>query len=510
MARSMLLRGSAALIPAIALGLPSLGKDKVAEIVPPAPAREFRGVWVATVDNIDWPSRPGIPTEQQKAELLAILDRASQLRLNAVLLQVRPACDALYASKLEPWSEYLTGQMGRAPEPAYDPLAFAVEEAHRRGLELHAWFNPYRARHPSAKSEISTDHISKTRPELVRTYGKHLWLDPGEPAVRQHSLDVVLDVVRRYDVDGVHIDDYFYPYKERNAAGEIIPFPDDASWDRYTQGGGKLNRDDWRRSNVDGFVEQLYARVKREKRWVKVGISPFGIWRPGYPPQIKGFDAYQELYGDARKWFKNAWVDYMSPQLYWRTEQTAQSYPVLLKWWSEQNPQGRHLWPGNFTSKVADGSRTSWSADDLLSQIRLTREQPTAGGNIHFSMRALMPGREGLGERLASESYAQPALVPPCPWLAGKAPGKPRAEVKEDTDGVRRLQWKPVGGEPVRWWYVQLRRGTAWTSQLLPAERLELPLALGDRVPDAAAVSTIDRAGNQGTPVVLSISHTAR
>jgi uncharacterized lipoprotein YddW (UPF0748 family) len=201
---------------------------------------------VASVANIDWPSKKNLSVPEQKSELLAILDRARELRLNAVMFQVRPACDALYASRIEPWSEYLTGTMGRAPEPFYDPLTFAIEEAHKRGLELHAWFNPYRARHFSAESPAPASHITKNRPQLVRAYGKYLWLDPGEKEVQDYSLSVVMDVVRRYDVDGIHFDDYFYPYKEKGPSGDDLDFPDGASWERFGAG-GKLSRDDWRR-----------------------------------------------------------------------------------------------------------------------------------------------------------------------------------------------------------------------------------------------------------------------
>src|SRR5579871_770045 len=220
---------------------------------PPLPNREFRAVWIATVANIDWPSRPGLPVEQQQEELLTILDMAAQLKLNAVILQVRPACDALYDSKLEPWSEYLTGTQGTPPSPYYDPLEFAVTEAHKRGLELHAWFNPYRARHIIAKSPLASGHIGKTHPELVKSYGGYLWLDPGERAVQDYSLRVILDVVHRYDIDGVHIDDYFYPYRVKDSRKQEVPFPDDASWQRYVTRGGKQNRDEWRRQNVDTF-----------------------------------------------------------------------------------------------------------------------------------------------------------------------------------------------------------------------------------------------------------------
>ena len=207
---------------------------------PPPVRREFRAAWVATVGNIDWPSRPGLDTWSQQAELLAILDKAVALNMNAIILQIRPATDALYDSKLEPWSEYLTGRQGRPPEPAWDPLAFAVSEAHKRGLELHAWFNPYRARNAKPLSDAARTHISKTQPSLVRQYGSYLGMDPGDPAVRRRTVQVVTDVVRRYDIDGVHIDDYFYPYRENDASGRPIDFPDSGTYARYRKGGGTL------------------------------------------------------------------------------------------------------------------------------------------------------------------------------------------------------------------------------------------------------------------------------
>lgn len=236
--------------PVIFVSMTLFGASGVAPLAPPEPMREFRGAWIATVANIDWPSKPGLPVAQQKAELIALLDRAAQLHFNAIIFQVRPACDAMYASSLEPWSEYLTGTQGQAPEPFYDPLAFAIEEAHKRGLELHAWFNPYRARHLKAKSPVAPNHISQTHPEWVRKYGGQLWLDPGEPGVREHILRVVLDVVNRYDVDGVQFDDYFYPTPEKDADGHEIDFPDEASWKKYGEATG-LSRDDWRRENVN-------------------------------------------------------------------------------------------------------------------------------------------------------------------------------------------------------------------------------------------------------------------
>ena len=219
--------------------------DQPVSVAPPPP-REFRGAWIATVANIDWPSKPGLSTADQKIEFLNLLDRAAQLKFNAVFFQVRTVCDAFYASPTEPWSEYLTGRQGQAPFPFYDPLAFAIAEAHKRGLELHAWFNPFRAGHPESKSPPASNHITRTHPEFVWHYGSQTWLDPGEPAAQARALAVVLDVVKRYDVDGIVLDDYFYPYPETNSAGKTMDFPDTASWQKYGATSG-LNRDDWRR-----------------------------------------------------------------------------------------------------------------------------------------------------------------------------------------------------------------------------------------------------------------------
>ena len=321
--------------------------SKAALSEPPALPREFRGVWVATVGNMDWPSRAGLPVEQQKAELIHILETARRLKLNAVVFQVRPAGDAFYSSALEPWSEFLTGEMGRPPVPLYDPLEFAITEAHRRGLELHAWFNPYRARYGNARSVAAPSAHQPARvPASSSVTARSSGWTPANPKSGAHALTVITDVVRRYDVDGIHIDDYFYPYQERTTSGRLIPFPDDASWNRYRRSGGDLSRDDWRRRNVDLFVEQLYGRVKAIKPEVKVGISPFGIWRPGYPKSVSGLDAFTEIYADARKWLREGWVDYFVPQLYWRISAPAQSYPELLRWWVEQNEKGRHIWAG--------------------------------------------------------------------------------------------------------------------------------------------------------------------
>ncbi len=479
--------------------------------VVPAVSREFRGVWVATVENIDWPSKRGLPTDKQKAELVAIMDKAAQLHLNAVVFQVRPTCDALYDSQLEPWSEYLTGTQGQAPEPYYDPLAFAIDEAHKRGMELHAWINPYRARHPSSKS-TAPNHISKTQPGIVRKYGTHLWLDPGEPDTQEWSRSVIMDIVKRYDVDGIHVDDYFYPYRENDKNKKEIPFPDDASYKKYTTGGGTLGRDDWRRENVNQFIQKVYSSVKAEKPWVKVGISPFGIYRPGQPAQIKGFDAYQEIYCDSQKWLREGWCDYLAPQLYWPIAQTPQSYPVLLKWWTEQNVKGRHIWAGNYTSRVADGGTKSYSVDEVVNQVQATRSQLGATGNVHFSMEVLLHDRKGLDERLMQTVYQSPALIPASPWLSNKQPGQPLTLIQIDpnTNDVK-LAWSAPQSDTPAQWVVQTRQAGTWKTQILPGKQGGLTInSAGNALNvDMVALSLVDRYGNQGKPFVFELKPTA-
>ena len=472
---------------------------------PPEIAREFRAVWVATVSNIDWPSKAGLSTWQQQAELVAILDKAAALNMNAIVLQVRPAADALYSSALEPWSEYLSGEMGRPPEPWYDPLQFAIDEAHKRGLELHAWFNPYRARHPSAKSQTASTHISNTRPDLVRAYGNYLWLDPGDSAVRRLTTDVIMDVVRRYDVDGIHIDDYFYPYKEKDSRGNVLDFPDSDTWKRYLASGGALSRNDWRRNNVDTFVRDLYSSIKSAKPYVKFGISPFGIWRPGFPDQIKGFDSYAELYGDSRKWLNEGWVDYFTPQLYWAVSRPDQSYPVLLRWWISQNTKGRNIWPGNYTAKVGESGPNSWKAQEILDQISATRMEQGASGNVHFSARVLMLDRDSIDEKLVGGPYAGPALVPASPWLDSIAPRSPRAVLRRDlATGAVAVDLVPQGPKKTWRWVLRYRTGTEWTTLLLPGTQLTHMFAGGrnSAAPDEVAVSAVDRIGNESVIVI--------
>ncbi|HEY7233083.1 MAG TPA: family 10 glycosylhydrolase [Gemmatimonadaceae bacterium] len=516
-----------------------------AQPTPPPIAREFRAAWITPVEGGDWPSRPGLSIEEQKAELSDVLDRAKAVGLNAVLLHVRTGADALYPTKRAPWSRYL---IGRAPASlgeyaGYDPLALAVAEAHARGLQLHVWFNPFRAMPPDDLGKPAAGHVTITHPEWVRRYGKSTWIDPGIPAARRAVLDAILEVVDRYDVDGVHLDDYFYPYVEQATVTRIIKhgkhrrritrrvtlrFPDDASWKRYGRAGGWTDRGAWRRANIDDFVRTLYTGVKARKRWVVVGISPFGIWRPGHPEGVTGLDAYREIFADARRWLREGWVDYLAPQLYWPLDNDQQRFTKLDAWWRGENVLGRHLWPGLFTMRV--GSRDDpWPADEIAEEVDTLRAARRGTGeslgHIHFRMRTLSARLGGetttFGDALHTEVYAQPALPPASPWLGAARPAKPLLGAADDTgqddangDGpdlasASRALFVAAPGDsvPVRWWLVQsLGMDQRWTERLVPANGQ--PLAVLSNETGGAqwiAVTPISRTGIAGTPAVWQV-----
>ena len=480
--------------------------------LPPAAPREFRAAWVSTVANIDWPSRQNLKAPQQQAEAIAILDRAKAMNLNAIVLQVRPSADAIYASPIEPWSEYLTGAQGQAPQPWYDPLKFWVTEAHARGLELHAWFNPYRARHDGARSPAAPNHITRSNPSAVKRYGKFMWMDPGEESASKQTLDVVLDVVRRYDIDGVHIDDYFYPYPIEATAAVAgneaalegkpgvkaeLDFPDTPAWERYLARGGKLDRASWRRQNVNELIKDMYEGIHREKSWVRFGISPFGLGRPDRrPPGIVGFSQYDKLYADAELWLQKGWLDYFTPQLYWARSQSAQAYDVLLDYWIGQNTQGRHLWPGLFTSRIGAPTK-DYPPQEIVDQIESTRARPQAGGHVHFSMVALMQNRKGITDQLSSGSYATPALVPATPWLGNAKPGLPRVKAVRTGKGV---DLKLTAGKANALYTIWARHGDEWRFNVVPASKVDWKVADDAQLgaPDAVFVGAVDRLGIEG------------
>ncbi|HEY9229315.1 MAG TPA: family 10 glycosylhydrolase, partial [Gemmatimonadaceae bacterium] len=339
-------------------------------------------------------------------------------------------------------------------------------------------------------------HVSRSNPSLVRSYDQYLWMDPGDPEVRRRSVRVIVDVAKRYDVDGVHIDDYFYPYPVNNSAGRRVEFPDSVTYARYVKAGGKLAKDDWRRENVDKLVEALYKGVHEVKPWVKVGISPFGIWRPGNPPQVSGFDAFAELYADARKWMQRGWADYMAPQLYWPISRPQQSFPVLLDWWLKENTKKRHVWPGLATYRILDSSAARHiSAQEIVDEIDSTRVRPGSQGHIHFSMTVLMKNPDSLFEKLSAR-YAESALVPASPWLGATPPGKPIVSLGHSAaTGEPFISLAPAKGGTAWLWVVRTRVGGAWSHQVLPG------WLRVHRLPDdvqMASVTAISRTGIEG------------
>lgn len=461
----------------------------------PDPPREFRGAWVATVANIDWPSRPGLDPAVQRSEAESILDRLAELNMNAVVLQVRPHCDALYASELEPWSAYLTGLEGRPPEPLYDPLAFWIEEAHARGLQLHAWFNPYRAAHPGRPGPPAESSVLVERPEMCVALGDggYRWLDPARADVQRHSLEVILDVVRRYDVDGVHFDDYFYPYP---SYADGADFPDGETWEAYRAGGGRLSRGDWRRDAVDRFVRRVGREVHRVDPEVLVSVSPFGIWRPGEPDGIAGFDAHDELYADARRWLRRGWVDALVPQLYWPIAQVPQSFPVLLGWWERQNPMGRHVWAGTSIARMQDDDGPA----ELVGQIMVTRGMtPRSPGTCLFSARWLLQEGETLGEALEEGPFARAALPPESGWLESSTPRRPRLEASD----ASAVTFQPGEGEaaPLAW-LLDVEIDGSWQQSVLTGR--EAQAALSGRA-TRVALRAVSRAGVVGRAAWLKL-----
>lgn len=444
---------------------------------PPSVAREFRAAWIATVHNIDWPSSMGLPATAQQAELRAMLDKLAALKINAVIFQVRPQCDALYQSAHEPWSRWLTGTMGKSP--GYDPLAFCLREAHARGIEVHAWFNPFRAMcHVSHGA--STNHVSQVSPTITKRYGSMLWCDPAEPETRRRALTAILDVVKRYDIDGVHLDDYFYPYPE----GKKV-FPD-----------GKSPAQ--RRAIIDEFIRGLYRSVKQEKPWVRVGISPFGIWRPGVPAGIEaGLDSYEQLACDSRMWLAKGWLDYLAPQLYWRIEPRKQSFPALLTWWRQQGP--RPVWPGIATARIASDEDRGRPASEIINQIALSRKIGAfRDGHLHWSAKALVTNRGGIADQLAN-TYLQHAIMPPMPWLNRNIPQIPQAAAKIDGKFTR-VYWKPENG--IRKYAIQTRSGSTWKTV-----RISYAVSHSTLVPKAEtiAITAIDSFGNSSVPRVLTL-----
>lgn len=453
--------------------------------------REFRGAWIATVANINWPSKKHLTVAQQKEEAIYLLDLLEKHNFNAVIFQARPSADAFYQSKHEPWSYFLTGETGIAPVPFYDPLQFWIEEAHKRGMELHVWINPYRAHHSNG-GKVSPCSIVKKMPEnIVRLKNGMYWFDPSHKATQDHISKVIKDLVKRYDVDAVHFDDYFYPYSSYNQGAD---FPDHTSWNTYKSKGGTLSKSDWRRAHVNAIVKRIHTEIKTVKPWVKFGISPFGIWKPGYPEGVVGLNQYEELYADAKLWLNEGWVDYFAPQLYWPMESKRQNFTDLLRWWASENTHNRHLWPGLNTVEVKSTNR----AQEIRNQINAANKMLTQSpGVIHWSIAGLTQNPTLL-QQLKNDQYKEKALVPLSPWIKANKLEKPILSASEMQTNAQ-VSWSSSGKEEVFQWAVYTQYGNDWHVEILPKHigNKLFPMIKNNKKLNGIAVKAIDRLGNE-------------
>ncbi|MCE8558143.1 family 10 glycosylhydrolase [Bacteroides fragilis] len=399
----------------------------------PYPKREFRGAWIQAVNG----QFRGIPTEKLKQTLIDQLNSLQGAGINAIIFQVRPEADALYASQLEPWSRFLTGVQGQAPSPYWDPMQFMIDECHKRGMEFHAWINPYRVK-TSLKSELAANHLYNIHPEWFVTYNNQLYFDPALPESRRHICMVVADIVSRYDVDAIHMDDYFYPYPAKG-----VDFPDDASFARY--GGGFTNRADWRRSNVNILIQKIHETIRGLKPWVKFGISPFGIYRneknDPLGSKTNGLQNYDDLYADVLLWTRNGWVDYNIPQIYWQIGHPAADYETLVKWWAK-NTENRPLFIGqSVMNTVQNADPKNPSINQLPRKMALERAYQTIGGSCQWPASAVVENAGKYRDALVQEYHKYPALVPVFDFMDDKAPGKVRKVKKVWTEDGYMLFW---------------------------------------------------------------------
>ncbi|TDV40689.1 glycoside hydrolase family 10 protein [Actinophytocola oryzae] len=406
---------------------------------PATPKQQLRAEWIASVSNIDWPSRTGLTADEQKTELLRWYDEAVALGLNAVVVQVRPTADAFWPSPLEPWSHWLSGTQGQ--DPGYDPLRFAVDEAHKRNLEFHGWFNPYRVSMGTDVNALVPTHPARVHPDWVVSYGGKLYYNPGIPEVRTFTIDAIMDAVRRYDIDAVHFDDYFYPYP---VAGQTF---DDAA--TYAQYGGGLSLADWRRANIDALVSGLSSAIRSAKPWVQFGVSPFAVWRnastdPAGSPTQAGVQTYDDLYADTVKWVREGWLDYITPQVYWNIGFEVADYAKLVPWWSSiVAGTGVHLYIGHANHKVANPAQpAAWQDPNEMSrQLTFNRDYPEVEGDIYFSAAQVRANRLDHMSIVKADHYGVPAVPPTAGRLTGRGPGLPAIVDAERTPGGVRLGW---------------------------------------------------------------------
>lgn len=382
------------------------------------PKREFRAAWIQSVNG----QFRGMPTEKLKQNLIGQLNSLQKAGINAIIFQVRPEADALYASRLEPWSRFLTGVQGKAPEPYWDPMQFMIDECHKRGMEFHAWINPYRTK-TTLKSELAPNHVYNIHPEWLVTYGDQLYFDPALPESRRHICMVVSDIVSRYDVDAIHMDDYFYPYPIKGK-----DFPDDASFARF--GGGFSNKGDWRRSNVNVLIKKLHETIREIKPWVKFGVSPFGIYRNESSDPLgsktKGLQNYDDLYADVLLWAREGWIDYNIPQIYWHIGHPVADYETLVKWWA-RNTENRPLFIGqSVMNTVQNADPKNPSINQLPRKMALQRAYQTIGGSCQWPASAVVENAGKYRDALIAEYHKYPALPPVFDFMDNEAPANVR------------------------------------------------------------------------------------
>ena len=406
------------------------------------PKHEMRAVWIATVGNIDWPSSSKLSSEEQKKELIELLDLTKDYNLNTVVFQIRPAADAFYSSSIEPWSKWLNGEQGKDPDPYYDPLSFLISECRKRGLDVHVWLNPYRAI-ADTSNIVAANHISKLHPGWFITYGKTVYFDPGLPETRDYVAAVVSDVVRRYDIDAIHMDDYFYPYRIAN-----VKFPDDSTFARYPRRFNSEQLEDWRRDNVNLIIKQLSDSIKSIKPWVEFGISPFGVWRNIASDTLgsetkAGQTNYDDLYADILLWQENGWIDYVVPQIYWHIGFKIADYSVLSDWWSH-NLYGCMLYVGQAPYRIGkDASAKQWrTSREIIKEIKLNRTFPNISGSMFFSAKVMRKDPLRLEEKLKRDLFKYPALPPANDRIVQIVPQIPTKTLISENEKSISLSWE--------------------------------------------------------------------
>lgn len=381
---------------------------------------EMRGVWVATVKNIDYPSSKTLTTQEQKQEFINMIDKFEEIGINAVFFQVRPAADAFYNSPYEPWSEWLTGKQGKAPSPFYDPMEFMITECHNRNIEFHAWINPFRAVATIEFADITKNHISNKKPEWLFTYDVNKYFNPGLPEVRNYVKKVVLDIVKRYNIDGIHFDDYFYPYPIKDKNKNILPINDKEAYAKY--GKDFSNIGDWRRNNMNLFIEEISTSIKKIKPQISFGIAPSGVWRnKSKDPEgsnTRGLAHYDYLYSDVLLWLKNDWIDYVAPQLYWVIGNKYADYKTLVRWWSNHS-YGKHLYIGHALYQAKkDALSSSWrNPNEIPNQLKIARANPNVYGSIFYKAKDLLANKLNITNNIKYNFYSTKVSTPKMPWL---------------------------------------------------------------------------------------------